>query len=106
MKPLVKPRSATVAVISTEARSELGASQEVLEPGLGLHKEEPVVRELKYENEILKHQITHLKGQRSELVHENHTLREEISQLQTSGEHNLEPTYNETEASPTKVSLL
>ena len=97
VKPLVKPRSATVAVISSEARSELGASQEVLEPGLELHKEEPVVQELKYENEILKHQITHLKGQRSELVHENHTLREEISQLHTSGEHNLEPTYNETE---------
>ena len=53
--------------------------------GLGVGKE-PVVVELKYENEVLKHQIMHLKDQKSELAQENRTLREEISQLQSSGD--------------------
>ena len=47
---------------------------------------EPVVGELKYENEILKHQIFHLKDQRSKLADENQNLKEEITQLQSSGE--------------------
>ncbi len=39
---------------------------------------EPVVGDLKYENEALKHQIMHLKGQRTELEQENSVLRERL----------------------------
>ena len=60
-------------------------SESLIESGMETIKE-PVVGELKYENEVLKHQIFHLKDQRSRLADENQTLREEITQLQGSGE--------------------
>ena len=84
-RPIPKPRSISVGstpVTVTQNESSNDRDHSSMESDLS-GRGEPKVQELKYENEILKHQIMHLKDKRSELEQENLILREV---LQTSGE--------------------
>ena len=85
-RPVPKPRSISIDSTgvaqddtdsTTSGRDHSGTESHLTTRG------EPKVQELKYENDILKHQIMHLKDKRSELEQENQILREVI---QTSGE--------------------
>ena len=82
-RPVPKPRSVTISS-TQESQNETSndRNRSSTESDLSV-RGEPKVQELKYENEILKHQIMHLKDTRSELEQENQILREVI---QTSGE--------------------
>ena len=92
-RPVPKPRVSRAATCSDLPESDVKSAESAIS------HQEPDVEDLKYENNVLKHQISHLKEQRSDLESENQVLREHLQ----SGDELDSPTaspYNRRKSSP------
>ena len=71
-KPLPKPRVSKVETCDDLPESDVKSAKSAV------NCQDPDFEDLKYENDVLKHQISHLREQKSDLESENQVLREHL----------------------------